>query len=103
MNGLGATLTNDERFQEALSYFPDCYSESFDACVQRRNTTRYPNCDRLNELWTEDKSDPVYQKLEVEVDKVPFCEPSSSLPKYAVVATAVLASFAAGFFLGKRL
>lgn len=103
---LGA-LTDDQRFSEARSYFPPCYSQAFHDCLENVDLTKFPNCARMKELWTTDKSDAVYKKLDAEVAKLPFCPEvgASSVKSSSVagIAAAGVAGLVIGLLLGKSL
>ncbi len=71
---LEAPLTDEQRFTEARSYFPPCYSKAFDDCIDKSIVSAYPNCARLKELWTTDANDTVYKQLDAEVKKMPYCQ-----------------------------
>jgi len=99
-------LTNEERFKEALSYFPPCYTSEFDNCVDKAIVTAYPNCARLLELFGPDKNDPVSMQLDAEIEKMPYCSASSG--RSGDNSTALLlgvgaAALALGFIAGGGL
>lgn len=97
-------LTDEQRFSEARSYFPPCYSEEFDRCINKTGPTSYPNCARLNELWGTNTSDPVNQKLEAEVHKIPYCSvPEKTETNLVPLIVAGVAGVIGGLFLSQVL
>ena len=93
-------LTDAERFNEARSYFPSCYSKPFDDCIDQAVLTAYPNCQRLLELWGTDKTDAVSMQLDAEIQKMPYCSPpatSSGDNSTALLVGVGLAALALGF------
>jgi hypothetical protein len=103
---LGA-LSDEARFKEARALLPSCYSNEFDLCVTKKNVNGFPNCARLNELWGDNKADPVYQQLHDEVAKMPYCSPapaeSAESPNYVGYALAVGVGLLVGFSVAAAL
>ena len=100
---LEAPLTNEQRFTEARSYFPPCYSQAFHDCIESVNLNTFPNCARMKELWTTDTNDPVYKQLDAEVAKLPYC--SAPAAEEGNTTTLVVSGIALvlGLILGKVL
>jgi len=99
-------LTNDERFKEAVSYFPPCYTSEFDNCVEKGIATAYPNCARILELFGPDKTDPVSMQLDKEIEKMPFCSASAGSSgdnSIALLLGVGVAALALGFIAGGGL
>jgi len=71
-------LTDQERVNEARSYFPGCYSKAFDDCIDKGLVTAYPNCARILELWGNDKTAPVSLQLDAVIDQMPYCSAPST-------------------------
>jgi hypothetical protein len=93
-------LTNQERFNEAVSYFPPCYTSEFDDCVDKAIVTAYPNCARILELFGPNKTDPVSMQLDAEIEKMPYCSAStgsSSDNSTALLVGVGVAALAIGF------
>ncbi len=100
---LEAPLTDDQRFNEARSYFPSCYSNEFHDCVEKAVVTAYPNCPRILELWGTNRADPVSKKLDEEIEKMPYCSAptASSSSKTLLIVGAV--GLALGVVIAKVL
>lgn len=99
-------LTDAERYNEARSYFPACYSKPFDDCVEKAIVTAYPNCARILELFGPNKADPTSMKLDAEIEKMPYCPPpaaSSGDNSTALLVGIGVAGLALGFLAGGGL
>lgn len=87
---LGEPLSDEQRFDEAQSYLPSCYSNAFDECITKTNLSAFPNCARYRELRTTNEEDPVHKKLWAEVQKMPYCsEPAAPAKTSGLVGVAV--------------
>ncbi|RPJ80731.1 MAG: hypothetical protein EHM13_11565 [Acidobacteria bacterium] len=91
---------DDQRFNEARSYLPPCYSNAFDECITKKNLSTFPNCVRYRELRTINEQDPVYKKLEAEVQKMPYCAAPASAPVKTSNLTGIAVAGAAGLVVG---
>lgn len=95
---LGEALTDEQRFNEARSYLPPCYSNAFDECITKKDLSAFPNCVRYRELRTDNDQDPVHKKLWAEVQKMPYC-PAPAAPAKTSMA-GVAAAGALGLVVG---
>ena len=95
------------RFDKARALLPACYSEEFALCVDkdvsRRDVTKFPNCVKLNQLWTDNEDDPVNKQLHALVDQIPYCPApvAAKSPNYLVFGVVALAALGLGYALAK--
>lgn len=107
--GLGQPLSaaDQQRLDQARALLPkDCYSKEFDDCIFKKVPTNFPRCAELNQLWGDNKQDPVYIQLEALADALPYCPapvaPSPPPPNFLLIGAGVLAAVALAFFLMRR-
>lgn len=107
---LGALSAADQdRLNKALALFPSCYSDDFANCTSanaaERAASKYPHCAELNQLWGDNKSDPVYKELHDRVEKMPYCPERAAAPSgtspWLVVAGAAIVALGIGLVLGR--